>query len=184
MRQVVDTYNVYKFEELSEEAKKVALGKLYDVNVAFDWWATTYEDLDSQLDIEVESFDLGRGWLTTVEEKFFEKCINQKLVEYFKNSNITIAVSNYEEALKKLDQNTDLQNKYYEDSEKLDTLIDESRELEDNYLDSIARVKLEVEAAIHSILWNEYEYLTSEEAIIETIEANEYEFYKSGIVYI
>lgn len=184
MRQVVDTYNVYKFEELSEQAKKVALEKLYDVNVAFDWWDCTYEDLDSQLDIEVESFDLGRGQECTVKEAFFEKCINQKLVDYFKNSNITIAVSNYEEALKKLDENTDLQNKYYEDSDKLDTLIDESRELEDNYLDSIARVKLEVEDVILQNLKSEYEYLTSEEAIIETIEANEYEFYKSGKVYI
>lgn len=34
-----------------------------------------------------------------------------------------------------------------------------------------------------SILTNEYDYLTSEKAIIETIEANEYEFYEDGALF-
>jgi hypothetical protein len=33
------------------------------------------------------------------------------------------------------------------------------------------------------MLISEYEYLTSKEAIVETIESNEYEFYKNGEVY-
>ena len=62
MRVITETFKVYKFEELSEEAKKVALEKLYDINVAFDWWDCTFKDLDSQLDIEVESFDRKNGF--------------------------------------------------------------------------------------------------------------------------
>lgn len=35
---------------------------------------------------------------------------------------------------------------------------------------------------IYRDLENEYEYLTSEEAIIETLQANEYEFYSDGTI--
>ena len=39
---------------------------------------------------------------------------------------------------------------------------------------------IELSRMIYSDLNNEYEYLTSETAILETILANEYEFYESG----
>ena len=45
MREIVDRYNVYKFEELSEDAKKEALLKYYDINVEYDWWDNTYSDI-------------------------------------------------------------------------------------------------------------------------------------------
>ena len=61
MRQIVDTYNVYKFEELSEDAKKKALLKYIHINVEYDWFDNTYEDIKTLLGIEITGFDLGRG---------------------------------------------------------------------------------------------------------------------------
>ena len=57
-------------------------------------------------------------------------------------------------------------------------------EYKDNLLDSYGNIdadvaddfKKDLQAEYASILQREYEYLTSEEAIRNTIEANEYEF--------
>ena len=57
----------------------------------------------------------------------------------------------------------------YESSNNEDKLID----MENEFLKSLLE-------DYSIMLQNEYEYLTSEEAIIETIEANEYEFTQAG----
>lgn len=40
---VVET-EVFKFDELTEEAKQSAIENLYDINVDYEWWEYTYED--------------------------------------------------------------------------------------------------------------------------------------------
>jgi hypothetical protein len=52
-------------------------------------------------------------------------------------------------------------------------LEEKTEELEEQFIEDISR-------AYATILSNEYGYLTSTEAIIETIEANEYEFTEKG----
>ncbi len=51
---------VYKFDELSEQAKRVAIDKLSCINVEFDWWDSTYEGAKN-IGLEITGFDLDRN---------------------------------------------------------------------------------------------------------------------------
>ena len=161
---------VYKFEELSENAKKTAIEKLYDINVDHDWWDSVYDDANT-IGCKIKGFDTDRGnhcdlkcddaheTARLIVENHGETCDTRKLAdEYLKDHDKII-----DEAER--DEDGELS-----DEHAVDKLLDElnaefQRALGEEYL---------------SILRKEYEYLTSEEAIIETIEANEYEFTEDG----
>lgn len=54
------SYNVYKFNELSEESQQKAIENLYDINVDYDWWESTHEDAKT-IGLEITEFDIDRG---------------------------------------------------------------------------------------------------------------------------
>ena len=162
--------NLYKFEELSEEAKQKAIENLYDINVYFDWWECTYEDANI-IGLRITGFDLDRDRHATgkftlsacevaqnILKEHGEKCETYKTAsEFLEEWNPIFA--------EYMDENSE----HYESYERQQELID----LENDFLNSLLE-------DYSIILQKEYEYLMSEEAIIETIEANEYEFYKNG----
>ena len=161
---------VYKFNELSDAAKQKALEKLYDINVEFDWWDSVYDDANT-IGCKIKGFDIDRRCYCELKcedahetarliiENHGEACDTYKLAaEYLKDHDKII-----DEAER--DEDGELSDEY-----TVDKLLDElnaefERALGEEYL---------------SMLRKEYEYLTSEEAIIKTIEANEYEFTKDG----
>ena len=57
MRQ--ENINIYKYDELSEEAKQKAVEGLSDINTDYDWWKYVYEDA-KQVGIEITEFDIDR----------------------------------------------------------------------------------------------------------------------------
>ena len=161
---------VYSFNELSQEAKEVAISKFLDINVNFDWWGNTYEDA-KQIGLKISSFDLDRNKhakgefilaANEVAQNVFnshgEDCETYKTATNFMGEWQTV-FNNY------MDEN----HKLYESREAEETM----QELETEFLNSI----LEDYA---NILQKESDYLQSEEAITETIEANYYQFLESG----
>ena len=160
----------YTFSELSEDAKQKAIESLYDINVDYEWWESIYEDA-GRIGLEIDGFGLDRGLhasggltLSALEvaqniiNEHGEKCDTYKLAQDFLNEHAPIF--------------SDYMN---EESENY-----ESKELEDDmaYLEDEFTKDLLNEYA--SILQKEYEYLTSDEAISQTIEANGYEFTAGG----
>ncbi len=55
-----ETIEIFKFEELSKEAKKNAVEKMHNLNVDHNWWEFTYEDA-KRIGLEINGFDLDRG---------------------------------------------------------------------------------------------------------------------------
>ena len=173
MRTITTHTTVYKFDELTEEGKRKALENLYDINVSFDWWDSTYDDAET-IGCKITEFDLDRGsccrltcpdaheTARLIVENHGEMCETHKLAtEYLKDHDKII-----DEAER--DEDGELSDEY-----AVDKLLDElnaefERALGKEYL---------------SLLRQEYEYLTGEEAIKETIEANAYDFTSEGRIF-
>lgn len=156
--------NLYQFNELSPEAQQKAIDNLQTINVDHDWWQFTYDDADS-IGVEISGFDIDRLFASVsidnpkkaaklIISNHGKKCETYKIAESF------LAES------EKLAQTLKGEENEYELEEK-------TEELEEQFIEDISR-------AYATILSNEYGYLTSTEAIIEIILANEYEFTEKG----
>jgi len=168
---IIET-KAYKYDELTEEAKAIAVTKLYDINVGdFEWWDGVYDDAET-VGLKVTGFDIGRGAICDmkytqdacltahkIEENHGETCETYQTAENFQKERDRVV----NEAPR--DENGDFENE-----QELDEQIDE---VEAEFLKSISE-------DYRIILQKEYEHLTSEEAIIETIRCNEYEFTEAG----
>ena len=164
------TVNLYEFSELSEEGKQQAIEKLSDINVSYDWWQFTYEDSEN-IGLKITGFGLdrdrhadGKFTLSAAEvaaniiRDHGEMCETFKTAQTFLNE-FNPVFANY----------LDERHKDYESSESEQTMLD----MEDQFLTSLLE-------DYSIMLQQEYEYQTSEEAIIETIEANGYTFEANG----
>lgn len=186
MRTETTTRTLYTFAELSDDAQQHAIEKLCDINTDYDWWEFTTDTIQKAgeclgIACTVSDFDLDRGayvglcggysyrknWRAALRAEFGGDILSdletigaqlqatQKCM--FWTGYATLESGRYG-------------TRYSADADQggqgaVDDLIDGLREFEHWAL---------------TLLRREYDYLTSEEAIIETIEANEYEFDENG----
>jgi hypothetical protein len=164
------TATVYKFAELSEQAKQKAIEKLWDINVFHNWWEFTYEDA-AQIGLKITSFDLDRNRNAKGHFTISAAEVAQNI-----STNHGETCSTYKTAENFMEDWQPIFNDYMnEESENY-----ESRELEDTLTDMETDFLNSLLEDYSIILQNECEYLQSEAAIIETIEANGYEFTEDG----
>ena len=163
---------VYPFDELSDEAKQAAIENMYDINVDYAWYGPTYEDAET-IGLVITEFDTrhcGGDWTEDAEdvakliiENHGEDCETRKDAEEFMNS-VSVAGSVFED-----------EDDYDPDYEEF-TESDGYEELCEEFLTTICE-------DYSIILQKAYEYFSTEEAILETIKANEYEFTEDGKLY-
>lgn len=165
------TYKVYKFNELPEESKEKVIQNYSDINVDYEWWDCTYDDAKT-VELKITSFDLDRN--RHCEGEFFESAEETAhliIDNHGEHCETYQTAKNYLKERDKLIENAPKdENGEFKDEYKLDNDLDD---LDSEFLKSILE-------DYSIILQREYEYLTSEEAIIETIEANEYNFTLDG----
>ena len=166
----------YKLNELDEQTKQKVIEDNIYINVEFDWWDCTYDTL-RECGIKVNSFDIGRRRECEIEflEDGYEIATN--IVDTFGEAmDIVKDAKNFikdrDILVKKYGEGNDIDG-YSVKEELYDEFDEEESILEDEF-------KRELSVEILYWLRDEYEHLTSEEAIIETIEANEYEFTEEG----
>ena len=175
MRAIIEETTVYTFDELTPEAQEKAIEKLWDINVEFAWWGQLYEDA-ATIGLKITGFDLDRNrratgvWLWSALET-----AHKIIEEHGEDCETYQTAKNYlvtrDELVKKYSDGTDQvtkDNEYDFDSDCDDLDREFLRSLLEDY--SI-------------MLQKENEYLTSEEAIKETIQADEYEFTAEGELY-
>ena len=156
MKQI--TIKTYSFDELSEEAKKKAIEKYADINTDDEWYEYLEEDAEN-IGIQITDFDIYRY-----------EC-NGKLK--------TSALESIEKVLKEHGKTCET----YKIALKHKAIIERincGKESEDQYYDAVEDYLTDMLAAYLTMLQEDYEYKTSEEAIIETIEANDYQFTEEG----
>ena len=165
--------NLYSFDELTEQAKEIALIRLSDINVDHNWWEFTYEDAKN-VGMKIKYFDLDRNDID-IDFLYSMDDIANRIMFIQGSSCETYILSSM--FLKSRDE---LVAKY-SDGITLDYVLEDNFEAFDEDLDDLEQEYMhELKEEYLSILKKEYEYLTGSEAIIETIKCNEYQFTEDG----
>jgi len=161
---------VYSFNELSNEAQQTAINNMSDINVNHDWWTSTYEDAEN-IGLKITSFNLDRNRNATGEFSLSACEVAQNVFnEHGEDCETYKTAQKFIEVWQPIfDDYMDENSENYESQELENTL----QEMEDDFLNSLIE-------DYSIILQNESEYLQSDEAIKETILANDYEFTKDG----
>ena len=161
---------IFKFNELNEKAKQNTISNLSDINIDHNWWEFIYEDAKN-IGLKITSFNLDRN--RHAKGKFI---LNAPEVAQNILSNHGKECETYKTAESFLEVWQPIFNAYMdEESEKYESSEseDEMQELEDDFLNSLLD-------DYSIILQNACDYLQSDESIIDTIEANDYEFTEDG----
>jgi hypothetical protein len=199
MKQITKTYKVYSFSELSESAKQKALEQFYDINTSYEWHddiTDMAKEVGRLLGIEIENVWFSgfssQGDGACFEGRYsYQKGGVQAVKEYREDKELHQIAERLQSVQKRhfyqLSANVEHRGHYYHE---MCTDIDVYKD--GNYMYSESEQEAEEEIKdilrdfmrwIYSRLEKEYDYRTSEEAIIESIEANNYQFLASGIQY-
>jgi len=179
---------IYKFEDLSEEAKEKAIEDLRNNEFYLDykWFDYLYEDFKEELkdkgincntfyfDLYRNEFSIDKPYIED-KEKFLKNAIGSKYLIMFNLENKEFEVSLSENCYTNFEilENEEETNEEYKIRIEQETQINEEA---DDYLNDLKRDFL-------NRLNKDYEYLLSDEAIREHIEANEFEYLKNGEQY-
>lgn len=175
---MTETDVAYKFADLSKDAKQTAIEHFSDI-MDYEWWKWTLEDAEETIGLKIEEFDLEYRGSISGRALWSGKDVCKQIMGFHGTGCET-----YKIAVRYSQKYAELQKKYlvldvkekmtqadmYDERQELDT---ESEELDES-------LEKELLDAYLKILRDEYEYLQSDEAIIETIEANDYEFEEDG----
>lgn len=108
---------LYKFDELSEEAKQNAINKLCDVNVDFDWWQFTYNNAKN-IGLKITSFGLDRNRHANGEFlKDATYCANKIIQEHGQTCNTYQTAKDFLEESERIatNNNGDFENEQFEE---------------------------------------------------------------------
>ena len=158
--------NVYKFKELDKQTQRKVIENNTYINVEDTFWYYFIKEEFMRLGLEIRSFDLDRGSFAEIHIEDFEETSNNIIDEFGDNVPIQKTAKNY------IDEYNKIQANFKEDE-------DIERELE--ILDE--KYQREYSADILSYLREQYDYQVSDEDIIETIEANDYNFTWNGEIF-
>jgi hypothetical protein len=157
---------VYKFEELNKQTKEKVIENYRHINVEDFQWYDWIKDDFNRLGLEIQEFDLGRRNFVKIYIENFEDTSNYIIEEFGDSVLIKQTAKNYLKELKEIVSN-------FKEDEDIDR---EFETLDENY-------QHEFEADILSYLRSNYEQDISDEAVIDTIEARDYDFTTNGKIY-
>ena len=160
------TIKLYQYDELTDTAKEKALQHFEDINVDLDWWDYIYEDAKN-VGLKINGFVAYRY----CDIEFIESAEHtaHKIVDEHGEQCAT-----YQTAKNYLSEVEEIHKRNPDDEDN--TTMAAYDEAEADFQRALSKDYL-------IILCKEYEYLTSEEGIAATIQANEYEFTEDGKIY-
>jgi hypothetical protein len=202
---------LYAFDELSEEAKETAIEKNYDINTDYEWWDSVYEDFSNLcgalgIDVNLKKtyfngfYNQGSGSSFNAEFRLMDllQAIEaKKHIEYAPKDAPDLFHPDIDRRVLKLLGMDDIhvycriKDTNRESSVTVDVDIDDSRVIYDGNVDKelskiedyCQEIADELNHWLFKTLEKEYEYLTTNESIAETLRINEYEFTEDGEMY-
>lgn len=189
----METINIYTFAELPEDAKARALSTLADVNVDYDWWESAHDAIETAgrclgIDCKVECFDLHHGTIDLRGSYSYRKGWRKALHAEF-GGDLLARLERIGAALQDAQRRlfyratAALERPYYSregTAYSVDPGTDSGSAQIAAACDDIDQALRDFEHEALRLLRREYEYLTSEQAVIEAIEANDYRFDENG----
>lgn len=152
------------FEQLTPEEQEKVISNYSDINTDYEWYKYTYEDAEN-IGLKITSFGLYPRSITGELTESGESVAKAILKNHGE------ACETYQTAKNFLDKLEAL-NKKFPKNEEIENEVDficELENLENDFKNSLLMGYIK-------LLREEYEYLTSEEAIKETLISNEYTF--------
>jgi hypothetical protein len=208
-RELVTVKTVYEFDELSEAAKQKAI-ESYRVDYPdHEWWDSTYEMIEQAatiLGINLKQkpvklmngstrydpsiyfsgfYHQGSGSSFDGVYRYSKGCVAAIKKEFPSDEKLHAIAADLVAVQKKEAYRLEAAIKSNGDnwiSVEVDLDGDTWADLKDGSEEGIKEALRDFNAWIYKSLESEYEYLTSDEAITETIEANEYEFTEDGMM--
>lgn len=201
---------LYGFDELSKTAKQKALTACHELNIDFDWWDSSYDDFIaicaclgitvSKERIKFEGFYSqgdGSGFSATVDLTQLNKAIiNKAWQDYAPKLDFDFTAIPIDRRVMALVENGVLEHdpKIISRSRNYGVVVDlgiyavNERERNhdlvfeelDNLEEWLRKIAETLNKHLYKSLEAQYEYLTSDEAIIEGILANDYLFTADG----
>jgi len=160
---------VYKFSELSDSAKEKAIQNLSDINVNDEFWHEYVIEDAETIGLKITEWDINRGY---AKGKFTESAFDVAESIFENHGGDSETINTAEVYLCSYEATVCKNNRENADEEFPEDFLD-TEEIDAEFLKSLLE-------DYRIMLSKEYGYLTSEKAIIETIEANEYEFLDNG----
>ena len=157
---------VYKFKELDKQTREKVIENYRYINVEDFQWYDWIKDDFNRLGLEIQEFDLGRGNYVKIYIDNLEETSKSILHEFGDSVLIKQTAKNYIDEYEKIQANF----KEDEDIEREFEILDDQYEKE--YSEDIL-----------SYLRSNYEQDISDEAVMDTIEANDYDFTTEGKIY-
>lgn len=192
----------YKYNELPEETQQKIIENLYYINIDYDWWNDSVDYFKDQLkeygihapDIRFSGFcSQGDGLsftgsveLLTLLDKTELSKDYPNFIQLINDNEIDVSAYLYRvgraQAVheRSVRFEVDLDVYFEEISEEMKALL---FDLADSIEYKLEQWRLNICRDFYKQLSDEYDYLTSKEAIIETIEANEYQFTANGKIF-
>lgn len=163
------TIYTYSINELSNEAKKKAIDANRYNLTEFNWWEFIYEDANS-IGIKITEFDLDRANYCNIENTLSWPEVAQNILNQHGDE-----CNTYKAAQNFLETHNPIFAEYMEN---------EGPELEEQLINIEQQFSNALRRCYKQKLSDEYEYLLSDECIIEDLESNEYQFLESGKQFI
>lgn len=200
--QVIKTETVvYEFSELNEDAKQKAIDSLRDINTDYEWWDCTIQDLTvalesigfSGVEIAFSGFwSQGDGARFTGQYSYEKGALSKVKKEYPEFTGLHELAETLQELNKpyfySLRFKLGVLNSLYchENTSGLEWSECDTKEdgwPSDDTDNAIVETCREFMREIYTMLEKEYDFLTSDECVIETIASNGYQFTGEGILY-
>jgi len=194
MQTITRDYKVFEFSELSEEAKEKVIQDNYDININYEWWEFVIEGVKERLlknyglEFDKVFFDLEYRYRHLYFNKIWIENIKQFIKGFKRDNKIKDVNFSYKinKAINQDEITFNFENSYYGggDGKTILSYNDYTQNaVTDKYkfLENLQEwFNEEIVDKMLSELTQEYDYLTSKEAIIESIEANDFKFLENG----
>jgi hypothetical protein len=185
MKVISEVYNVYEFDELSKESQAKAIENNRDINVYDDWHNPDIDYMQSELEeIGYTDAKIGySGFWSQGDGAHFTATVD--IAKFLKSHKL---VSKYRKVYKEAENCTlvikhrgPYQHEMYMYTESESYGMSEAVQNELAKLETYVLEEARDEARkIYKILSKQYDALTSDEEVIETIKSNEYTFLDNG----
>lgn len=164
------TITIYQFEELEDNVQQKVLEKFWSYNVEhFDWWDCTYEDAET-VGFKITEFDLDRRSMCNGDFIIDAENTAKLMIEnHGENCETYIDAKNFLKLFTPMESELDSIEQPDGDYD-----YDRMKQLEDDLEDLKNEFLGQTKENYRIMLENEYEYLTSKEAIKEAL--HDYEF--------
>lgn len=185
-----------KYEELSDKAKQHAIMRMYDINTNHDWWEATYEyagEVAKSLGFEwfeIDSFNLDRGSYVQYDAHFYSTLLKLDELSDKQKDELKEFIEPITEQAALCAIHSQGSYLYANITPTGRTSLNVDWEVWNSYDYNEAQELLNGKAIeeafdafadwIQARLQEDYDYLTSDEAIEESIIANEYDFDEDG----